>query len=99
VGFSGSRVSVLDFNKSTQPFTAATQVVTVRDYFFFFFLFQGNHVLNSGNCCFSLHILSTKMFSKQEITMDALPVLFSVAASDYEQFVVFIHLSYISVSV
>jgi hypothetical protein len=39
------------------------------------------------------------MFSKQEITMDALPVLFSVAASDYEQFVVFIHMSYVSVSV
>lgn len=66
---------------------------------FFFFSFKENHVLNSGNCCFSLHILSTKMFSKQEITMDALPVLFSVAASDYEQFVVFIHMSYVSVSV
>lgn len=28
VGFSGSRVSVLDFNKSTQPFTNLIQVVT-----------------------------------------------------------------------
>lgn len=31
IGCSGSRISVLDFNKSTQPFTTAIQVLNKND--------------------------------------------------------------------
>ena len=47
VGFSGSRVSVLDFNKSTQPFTNLIQIVTyvyynkkLREFFILFLVLK-----------------------------------------------------------